>query len=204
MCDRSLSSVQHSSDHAGHVVWFAVGPHCLHAGTGILASLQSDVAARMLLEVEKEWQDQVAVFVACGSSGSGCLSVSPAFEQCGSQVVNIAATSSCDKVHVQEHWSHVCGEIVNDEKHKSQSDWLASVMGARITVSSSRNLMSFNALDTFKKFFSRLEQDGKEQIKAYNAYLEKAAAEKAVADKAAVEKAEKGCRRKGWHREGGC
>jgi len=166
----------------------------VQAGAGhnvkFLGSLQPDVAARTLVQVENDWQEEVAAFVACDSSASACLGASHAFEKSCTEVVSSVVTGSKgDKGVVQEYWRDVCGEVVNDEIHKNQCEMLGSVMDSRMSLLSAQNRMSFNALDTCKEFFSRLENSAKEQAVAEKAIADKAAAEKADEEKVAAEKA---------------
>ena len=44
-----------------------------------------------------------------------------------------------EKVAVQEYLTDVCDEVVNDEEHKNQRGWLASVMESRLSPSQAMN-----------------------------------------------------------------
>jgi len=171
-----------------------VGMVCVQAGAWnnvkFLDSLQPGNVAQTLVEVEKEWQEQVASFVACGSSDSACLGASRAFEKSCTEVLNsVVKGSSGDKDVVRDYWTDVCGDIVNDEEHKNQCEMLGSVMDSGMSPSPALNRLSFGALDTCQEIFSRLVRSAKEQAVAEKAIVDRATAEKAEPENTVAENA---------------
>jgi hypothetical protein len=160
-----------------------------------LGNLQPEVAAHTLVEVEKEWQTQVAAFVACNASASatatGCSGASLAFEKSCTEVVDVAVkVSKGDKAVVREYWSDVCGELSRDEPHKKQCELLASMIDAKMSPYAPENREVFNTAEVCNLFWKDLsgsENQRAQQELATRRVEEKAAAEKAKA-KAAAQK----------------
>jgi hypothetical protein len=161
-------------------------------------SMQPDVVANTLMNVEEEWRAQAAIFSQCNATGSdgvgivNCQDAPNSFgKSCGTVVGAIVQGSDGDRNVAKEYMSDVCGQASVTGWHKQHCLSLAQAVGNLMSADTYSNRNSFDSMKVCTGFWAEFVKE--EQKRLEEERLEREAAEKKAAEeeKLAKEAAEK-------------
>jgi len=139
----------------------------------LAADLRPDVAARLLVNVEDEWQSQATVFAECNSTQTDCGNAPVSFtKSCGTVVGAVVKSSSGSKDSVVEYMNVVCQQAELQGWRQARCGELASAVANALSADDYENRENFQTDTLCKSYWSSFATREKERVEKERAERE--------------------------------